>query len=237
MCSKVDGQVTRRAMLGSTAAAGLALPTMGMAMAQKDKVLPPSNINNPDQAIEELMKGNRRFIDGDMQDHDYLAAKRRGSSGQSPYAAFIRCADSRVAPEIVFDQTIGELFVCGVAGNIPTPELIASLEFSVGTLGSSLVVVMGHSNCGAVDTAIQFENNFNELPGELPNLMAHFLPAVIESRGAENRLEKAIELNARFGAERLTKESVVLADAVESGKCKIVSGVYDLDTGRFALMG
>ena len=182
------------------------------------------------------MEGNRRFIEGDMHGHDHQAAKERGASGQSPYAAFIRCADSRVAPEIVFDQTIGELFVCGVAGNIPTPEIIASLEYSVAVLKSSLVVVMGHSNCGAVDAAITHENDVMALPGNLPNLITELLPASMAARGAEDRLATAIKINVQNGVNQLPKESTVIAEAVDSGKCKVVGGVYDLETGRFALV-
>lgn len=193
-------------------------------------------ITSPDAAIKALMAGNQRFIDGSMLDHDHDAARARGERGQNPFAAFIRCADSRVAPEIVFDQNIGELYVCGVAGNIPTAEVIASLEYSVAVLKSSLVVIMGHSNCGAVDAAIKYEDNLMELPGQLPSLLTEILPASIDARSAEDRLAKAIELNVLYGVNKLRKESTVISEAVDAGTCKVVGGVYDLKSGQFKLI-
>ncbi len=182
------------------------------------------------------MQGNQRFIHGAAESHDHLAARDRTTSGQSPFAAIIRCADSRVAPEIVFDQTIGELFVCGVAGNIPTPEIIASLEYAVGILKSPLVLVMGHSSCGAVHASIEHEHDVTALPGGLPALVNHILPATAASRGAEDRLAAAVEINVQNGVKQVTKESTVISEAVEAGQCKVVGGVYDLASGRFTLV-
>ncbi len=105
----------------------------------------------PDQALNALMDGNRRFVDGTQQHNDHAAARTRGVDGQSPFAGIIRCADSRVAPELVFDQSLGDLFVCAVAGNLPTTEVMASLEYTVAMLKTPLIVIMGHSSCGAVD--------------------------------------------------------------------------------------
>jgi len=236
MCNE-SNQLSRRAMLGSAAAIGLTLPVTGMAHGMANQGSPPPMITNPDDALEALMNGNRRFIEGDMHDHDHEAAKKRGASGQSPFAAFIRCADSRVAPEIVFDQTIGELFVCGVAGNIPTSEIVASLEYAVAVLETPLVVVMGHSNCGAVEAAIEHQNDVMALPGQLPGLVTELLPAAINSKGAEDRLAKAVELNVEYGIGRIPKDSTVISEAVDAGKCRVVGGVYDLASGAFTLVG
>ena len=197
---------------------------------------PPPAIRTPDEAIDALMQGNNRFIGNTADPHDHLAARDRTTSGQSPFAAVIRCADSRVAPEIVFDRTIGELFVCGVAGNLPTPEIIASLEYSVGILKSPLVVVMGHSGCGAVHAAIEHEDDVTALPGGLPNLVTHILPATAVSRGAEDRLSAAIEINVRNGVRRILDDSSLISEAVDAGRCKVVGGVYDLASGRFTLV-
>lgn len=230
--------LSRRNLMSTATTLGLTLPAIGLsrALAANGSSAPPPQINNPDEAVDALMKGNQRFIDGAVDTHDHQAAQQRGASGQSPFAAFIRCADSRVAPEIVFDQTIGELFICGVAGNIPTPEIIASLEFSVAVLKSSLVVVMGHSKCGAVEAAITHEDDVMALPGGLPNLVSEILPASMASRGAEDRLAAAIEINVRNGVKQVTKESTVIAEAVDAGQCKVVGGVYDLASGRFTLV-
>ena len=197
---------------------------------------PPPPIRTPDEAIEALMRGNRRFVEKAAAPHDHPAARERNTAGQSPFAAVIRCADSRVAPEIVFDRTIGELFVCGVAGNLPTPEIIASLEYSVGILKSPLVVVMGHSGCGAVHAAIEHEEDVSALPGGLPDLVTHILPATAASRGAEDRLATAIEINVRNGVCKIVDDSSLISEAVDAGRCKVVGGVYDLATGQFNLV-
>ena len=107
------------------------------------------------QAMQALIEGNARFQSGNSVASSSPTLRSELTAGQSPFAAVIRCADSRVAPEIVFDQPLGSLFVCGVAGNIPTIEIIESMEYAVGVLGVSLIVVMGHSNCGGVNGCIQ----------------------------------------------------------------------------------
>ena len=182
------------------------------------------------------MEGNRRFADGSMLKHDLETARQSGTRGQRPFAAFIRCADSRVAPEIVFDQTIGELFVCGVAGNLPTPEIVASLEYAVAVLETPLVVVMGHSNCGAVEAAIEHQDDVMALPGQLPGLVTELLPAALNSKGAEDQLARAVELNVEYGVGRIPKDSTVISEAVDAGHCRVVGGVYDLASGAFTLV-
>ena len=190
----------------------------------------------PDQALNALMDGNRRFVDGAQQHNDHAAARARGVDGQSPFAGIIRCADSRVAPELVFDQSLGDLFVCAVAGNLPTTEGMASLEYTVAMLKPPLIVIMGHSSCGAVDATLAHEDDVSALPGHLSELASQILPAVQDARDAEDRLACAIELNVRRGIQRLLEASDIIADAVRNDTCRVVGGVYDLATGRFTLL-
>lgn len=182
------------------------------------------------------MDGNGRFVDGTQRHNDHAAARTRGVEGQSPFAGIIRCADSRVSPEIVFDQSLGDLFVCAVAGNVPTTEVIASLEYAVGTLKTPLIVIMGHSTCAAVDATLAHEDDVTALPGHLADLASQILPAVQDARNAEDRLASAIESNVRRGVERLLSESSIIAEAVERNACRVVGGVYDLSTGLFTLL-
>jgi carbonic anhydrase len=235
MCKLIHGSLSSRAMTTRSGAVEFTSPAMGVShtVAQHDPTL--SKITDPGEALDSLMAGNSRFTSGQMRTHDHLTAQQRGIHGQRPYAAIIRCADSRVAPEIVFDQTLGELFICGVAGNVPTPEIVASLEYAVGVLGSPLVVVMGHTNCGAVEAAIKHENSITDLPGQLPGLIAEIMPACVAAHGAEDRLAAAVELNVRNGVNRLHGDSTVIAEAVEKRRCRVVGGVYDLTTGVFLL--
>ena len=190
----------------------------------------------PDQALNALMDGNRRFVDGAQQHNDHAAARARGVDGQSPFAGIIRCADSRVAPELVFDQSLGDLFVCAVAGNLPTTEVMASLEYTVAMLKTPLIVIMGHSSCGAVDATLAHEDDVSALPGHLSELASQILPAVQDARDAEDRLACAIESNVRRGIQRLLEASDIIADAVRNDTCRVVGGVYDLATGRFTLL-
>ena len=191
---------------------------------------------NPDQALDALMQGNSRFVDGTQQHNDHADARTRGAVGQSPFAGIIRCADSRVSPELVFDQSLGDLFVCGVAGNLPTTEIIASLEYTVAMLGTPLLVVMGHSGCGAVGATLDHEDDVSALPGHLAELASQILPAVQDARGSEDRLSASIESNVRRGVQRLLEASDIIADAVRRNGCRVVGGVYDLGSGRFSLL-
>ncbi|MCH2148029.1 MAG: carbonic anhydrase [Phycisphaerales bacterium] len=202
-------------------------------MAEQPK---PPSIQDPQEALDALMAGNQRFISGAMLSHDHQNAQRGSTEGQTPFAALIRCADSRVAPEIVFDQTLGKLFVCGVAGNIPTEEIVASLEYAVAVLQTPLIVIMGHSNCGAVGAAVEHEDSVADLPGNLPGLISQILPASIASADSDDRLNHAIKINVQNGVKQLRRDSTVISDAIEAGTCRVVGGVYDLHTGRFTLV-
>ena len=192
---------------------------------------------NPKEAIAELLAGNERYQNGRNKSENPVEARKNLAAGQAPFAAIIRCADSRVAPEIVFDQPLGDLFVCGVAGNIPTMEIIASLEFGVAVLGAKVIVIMGHSSCGAVDAAITHQTDTSALPGSLPELIDQIVVpcAVGLEAGNPADLEKAIACNANSGIAQLIRRSEVLSDAVKAGTLEIVAGVQNLKSGRFTI--
>lgn len=192
----------------------------------------------PADAISELMAGNTRYVEGRAESHNLPAARAGLAEGQAPFASIIRCADSRVSPEIVFDQPLGELFVCAVAGNVPTPEIIASLEYGVAVLGCKVIVVMGHSSCGAVSAALENRDDTSVLPGSLPALIDQIVVPCAETADldAPDALDKAIACNAHEGIGRLLNGSEVIAKAVKDGTLCVVSGVQDLKTGRFTLL-
>lgn len=191
----------------------------------------------PDAALEQLMVGNARYVEGCMTSENLPAARSNLAAGQSPFAAIIRCADSRVAPEIVFDQPLGDLFVCGVAGNIPTSEIIASMEFGVAVLGAKAIVVMGHSGCGAVSAAVKHRHDTSALPGTLPDLIDQIVPCISGVASDDPAsIAQAIAVNALHGVDLLRAGSQILSDAVKAGDLKIVAGVQDLASGRFTLV-
>lgn len=223
--------------LGFLAITGIALAPAETSPAGDGSRASSDRPETPDEAIAELVAGNKRYSSGKTESVNPTEARKDLAAGQAPFAAVIRCADSRVAPEIVFDQPLGDLFVCGVAGNIPTAEIIASLEFGVAVLGTKVIVVMGHSSCGAVDAAITYQRDTTPLPGSLPNLIDRIIiPCTI---GLEpnnpDALSKAIECNANIGVTNLMKRSEVLSQAVAEGKLKIIAGVQDLKSGRFTI--
>jgi carbonic anhydrase len=185
---------------------------------------------SPDAALQELVAGNQRFAANQLTsiEHDLTALKEKTVGKQEPFAAVLACADSRVPVELVFDQTIGQIFVTRVAGNIVTPELIASLEYGVAVLGVKALLVLGHSKCGAVKAAMKAE----AVPGQISSLYPHLRRAVVESNG---NFEKAIEANAKIQAELLRTSSTVIKEAVKAGNLKVAAGVYDLATGKVTL--
>lgn len=194
--------------------------------------------DTPDAALAELVAGNARYIAGNAESHNLPAARSGLADGQAPFAAIIRCADSRVSPEIVFDQPLGELFVCAVAGNVPTPEIIASLEYGVSVLGCKVIVIMGHSSCGAVRAALEYRDDTSVLPGSLPGLIDQIVVPCVENLDADapDALNKAIACNANEGIGRLLKCSEIIAGAVKDGSLKVIAGVQDLRSGKFTLV-
>ncbi len=177
---------------------------------------------SPQDALQQLLDGNSRYVSGQTTSNNPPTARSLLSEGQSPIAAIVRCADSRVSPEIVFDQPLGKLFVCGVAGNIPTPEIVESIEYAVGHLGTTLIVVMGHSNCGAVTAALQ--NEF------VDGLFAQVALAPTPD------LDDCIAHNAEHGISTILARSQMIEDAVKSGEVQIVAGVQDIYSGEFELV-
>jgi len=201
----------------------------GFELAVPEKVAAQSNLS-PDAALQELLTGNQRFAANQLTsiEHDLTILKEKTADKQEPFAAVLSCADSRVPVELVFDQTIGHIFVTRVAGNLVTPEIIGSLEYGVGVLGVKALVVLGHSGCGAVKAAMKADS----VPGQISSLYPHLRQAVEQSGGS---FDKAIDANAKIQAELLRTSSTVIRDAVKAGKLKVEAGVYDLATGKVTL--
>ncbi|MGM3304677.1 carbonic anhydrase [Anabaena sp. WFMT] len=211
--------------------AGVALSVASNLVAPE--VATAQNITTPEEALKALLDGNNRFANRKRRykNQDYTRLQEVAKS-QKPFASILGCADSRVPSEIVFDQGLGDLFVCRIAGNIATPEEIGSLEFGSLVLGSKVILVLGHERCGAVDAAIKGE----EVPGQIGKLIAAIKPGVEKSKGQPgDRLENACKANILVQIETL-KSSPVLSELINANKLKIVGGYYDLDTGKVSLV-
>jgi carbonic anhydrase len=191
---------------------------------------------SPDDALAKLKAGNERFTSQNMRNCDLIKQVRATAGGQFPSAVVIGCIDARVPPELVFDQRIGDIFSARIAGNIINDDIVGSSEFATKLAGAKLVVVLGHSECGAIKGAID-----NAKLGMLTGLLAKIKPAVEEaSKGASGDLtsknkdfvQEVATTNARLGAEKLTAMSSVLDDLVAAKQLKIVSAMHDVATGR-----
>jgi len=184
----------------------------------------------PDAAVKELVAGNIRFAANQLTSiqKDLEVLKNRTAEKQEPFAAVLACADSRVPVEMIFDQTIGDVFVTRVAGNLVTPEIIASLEYAVAVLGVEVILVLGHTNCGAVKAAM----TAGAVPGQISALYPPLRRAAEESGGD---FAKAIAINSRVQAELLRTSSTVIREAIAKAKVKVISAVYDLGTGKVTL--
>jgi len=186
---------------------------------------------SPEAALQQLIDGNRRFSEGRMTSfaEDIELLKAKTVEKQEPFAAVLSCADSRVPVELIFDQSIGHVFVTRVAGNIATSAIIASLEYGAAVLGTSAIVVLGHANCGAVQASIAAK----AVPGQISALYPYIRPAVDQ---AGSDLAEAIKANARIQAALLRHSSPVLAEQIKQNRLKVVAGFYDLSTGIVSLL-
>ena len=230
--------VTRRSALTFTASA-LAAGLIGRpAMAASKKTPPkPQNVISPDAALDRLTKGNGRYIRGTALRHDFAHEREALSTGQNPFAAILSCADSRIAPELCFDTARGDLFVCRVAGNFASDEMVASLEYAVEVLKTPLIMVLGHEACGAVDATIKSVKDGTTLPGHLPSLVAALKPAVDAVHGQSgDLLANAIRRNVTLNIDKLKNAAPILSASAADNKIRVVGGIYELRTGKVQLL-
>lgn len=193
---------------------------------------------NGDEALKRLVEGNARYVAGQLSERDFSAGRAARAASQSPFASIVSCADSRVAPELAFDQGPGQLFVTRVAGNFVNKDTLASLEFGAQVLGSQLILVLGHTSCGAISATIDVVKNKTRLPGHLPALVEAIRPAVLtaQKEKPQDMLEAATIANVRLNVERLKKATPILSKRFAEKKLVVVGGVYDLATGKVNLV-
>ena len=224
------GQTRRSLLTTQTAGIVSAFAAAGMDIAAPGQMHAQTEMT-PDAALQALMEGNKRFMEGRLRGHleDLEILKQKTIEKQEPFAAVLSCADSRVPIEIIFDQSIGHVFVTRVAGNLVTPEIIGSLEYGAIVLGTKAILILGHANCGAVKAAM--ENK--PVPGQISTLYRHIQPAV---ERAKSNLEAAIKANAMIQRDLLRKSSPVIAELLKENKIKVVAGFYSLATGSVTLL-
>ncbi len=240
LCGNSDHHTTlpRRNVLGLAAAAAAGLALARPAFAASDAPPPkPQNVLTPDAALDRLMQGNARYVGGVSKRHDFAHEREPLASGQNPFAGVLSCADSRISPEYCFDVARGDVFVCRVAGNFASDDIIASFEYAVAVLNTTAILVLGHDACGAVDATIKSLKDGTTLPGHLPALVAALAPAVkAVADQPGNKLDNAIKRNVAMTMDKLKSASAILGDAVAAKKLRIAGGVYKLKTGKVELL-
>ncbi len=233
---------TRRQFLRSLSAAGALLAASGRAAAAAvpAMTMQARDAMTPDQALALLRAGNERFVTGRMLERDLAAQVRATASGQYPFAVVLGCIDSRVPPELVFDQGIGDIFSARIAGNFANTDLIGSLEFATKLAGAKLIVVLGHTECGAIKGACD-----NAQLGNLTTTLSKIMPAVYTvtgvqgDRSSKNRafVREVTRENVRLNVQALTDRSAVLRGLVDGNRIKVVGAMHDVDSGRVSLLG
>jgi carbonic anhydrase len=189
---------------------------------------------SPQQALDILIEGNQRFINDKEEDKDFKSLIQMTKDKQHPFASFLSCSDSRAPVELLFDQALGDIFSVRLAGNIASDKCIGSLEFSTKYLGTKLVVVMGHSSCGAVKAAC---DDFKD--GHIGEIINMIKPAirhektVTEDRTSKNEdfVEKICALNVKYQIDQIIRTSDIIQDMLQAKQIGVVGGVYDLNTG------
>ena len=189
-----------------------------------------------DEALMMLIRGNERFVNGKVKMKDFLRERPKLADGQKPYAIILACADSRVPPELVFDESLGRIFVIRVAGNVVDPAILGSIEYAVEHLHVPLLFVLGHENCGAVKAKL----SGGKFPPNIASLLSRISPAVNKVRTLDldekSSLAMSVKENVGYQMQMSVYESEVLREAVREHHLKIVGGVYDLDTGKVEIV-
>jgi carbonic anhydrase len=237
--------VTRREFVELTGLAAASLFVWarpdGGNQAQADSTNRRRPNRNPDDVLRKLLAGNDRFIKGEPKNPRRKPADfAKLVEGQNPVAVIVGCSDSRVPPELLFDQGIGDLFVVRVAGNVISGAgaiVKGSIEYAVAELGVSLIMVLGHAGCGAVKSALKHIGAADALPGAIDELVRAIKPAVAATKDQPgDPLENAIKANVRIGVNRLKSLKPILVGPVREEKLKVVGAVYDLRTGAVTVV-
>lgn len=239
MCeSCIGAPIGRRGLLkAGVTVAGAAL--LGSALLGRDASAQSVRAaDTPDAALAMLSEGNARYVADTPRERQFSARRVATSLGQAPFAAILGCADSRVAPELAFDQKPGDLFVVRVAGNFVTDEGLGSLEFGSAVLGTKLIMVLGHTSCGAVNATVDALKAGNQLPGHIAGLATAMKPGIepVIKAGGADLVARATIANVAYNVARLQKASPILAGLIAKQQLRVVGGVYDLATGKVSLV-
>ncbi|HZP07926.1 carbonic anhydrase [Methyloceanibacter sp.] len=239
-CEHNENRLSRRHVMAGGAAL-LAASSLPWAFARADQPVlagPPPNAIPPDEALNRLMAGNARYAAGATECKDYSLDRAERVGAQYPIVAVLSCSDSRVSPELLFEQGPGDIFVVRVAGNFVNPDGLASMEYAVKILGVPLLMVLGHSNCGAVSAAVKVVTEHAELPGHLPELVQSIEPAVIAAhdKHTPDLVAATIDENVRLNVKRLIDDTPIISDALAAKKIAVSGGVYDIATGKVRLI-
>jgi carbonic anhydrase len=237
MCPQCDSlSLSRRGLFVAAGAlvAAAALPNLAALGAEPAAT---SGLS-PDEALRRLEEGIARYAANISTNKDYSAGRAARALGQAPFAAILSCSDSRVAPELAFDQGPGELFVVRVAGNFVNEDGLASLEYGVAILGVPLILVLGHSSCGAIEATIKAVKDGVALPGHLPSLVNAIRPSIEEAMATSppDLLAAATIDNVRDNVAYLQSVQPILPARVAAGTLKIAGGIYDIPTGKVTLV-
>jgi len=222
----------RRSLLaaGATALAATVVPAPAQAAPA-----PPATF---DEAVRELLRGNRRFVTGHTRHpHQNVAAVHRLAAAQDPFAVVLGCADSRVAAEILFDQGLGDIFDNRVAGNIVDDLLLGSIEYAVEHFDPPLLLVLGHERCGAVSATVDLIRSGGEAPGHIAAIVDALRP-IVEPVLAQpgDAVENGVRANVRAQVAALLAQSEIVREKVEAGHLGVAGARYDLDTGKVTLL-
>lgn len=226
-------QVSRRALLGGS----VMLTMAGLAPLPAAAMDEPTELT-PDEALEELRAGNRSFVKGNPRPYDISDKRRRElARGQGPFATVVCCSDSRAAPEQIFQVGLGEVFVVRNAGStVANPQALGSIEYSVVDFDTPLIVVLGHTKCGAAKEAINIVKSNTQFPPTLEAMLLPLLPAVLATRDSSNSVDAWIANAARENVSRVAKtlrscDQPILYPPQRAGTLKVVGAMYDLETG------
>lgn len=202
--------------------------TTGSKKPIENKEVKHTPINTPDDALAELKKGNQRFLENKLINTNYKKEIEATKNDQHPHSLILSCLDSRIPPEIIFDQGIGNIFVARVAGNIEDQNILGSMEFATKVKGAKLILVMGHSKCGAVKGAID-----NAELGNLTQLVDQIKPAIAgDKSNMDMLLTETAKKNVQLTIDDILKQSPVVNELVKVGKVKIAGAYYDISTGK-----